>query len=492
MKVGFVQLLGVWPPHTAVDLELAEEHARNGDAVHLFACRGNLLSCDTNIDHDRRECRRCMARRARAWSVATARPDTTPFPVLTRAEKRKLLALPYSFANSAELRNYKFETFDAGEAALSSIVSRYRNPFPDMAFDRNLVRRTLVSCVGVYLALRREIRTRGIDRMYVFNGRFANLRAALRACQAEGVDCHVHDRGFDRHHYSVFKNRMLSEIDPYRDDILRAWHAAPADVRETTAARFYELRRRGVIPNWRSFIDGQRADTLPPGWNPDRRNVAVYITAEDEFVANGEDWINGIYPQGQAAAIARIGKDLQAREPSMHLWVRIHPGLKGVENAFIRDMLRLHGGNISVIPADSEVDSYRLLEACEKALTFGSTIGIEAVYWGKPSVLAGPCYYRDLGGCVVPKTHEGVVEAVRATLPAPERLAALQFGYHEASVGEPYKVYQATTPFEGVYRGLDLGGPLSSEGFACEGVAPGLQRYWMLKAKLGLTGRLKW
>ena len=492
MKVGFIQLLGVWPPHTAVDLELAEEHARKGDAVHLFACRGNLLSCDTNIDHDRRECRRCMARRARAWSVATARPDTTPFPVLTRAEKRMLLELPCDFADGDELRRYTFETFDAGEAALSSIVSRYRNPFPDMAFDRNLVRRTLVSCVGVYLALRREIRTRGIDRMYVFNGRFANLRAALRACRAEGVDCHVHDRGFDQHHYSVFVNRMLSEIDPYRDDILRAWHAAPPSVRETTATRFFELRRQGVIPKWRSFIDGQRADMLPPEWNPDWRNVAVYITAEDEFVANGEDWINRIYPKGQAAAIARIANDLQTLEPAMHLWVRIHPGLKGVENDFIRQMRQLDGGNVSVIPADSPVGSYRLLEASEKVLTFGSTIGIEAVYWGKPSVLAGPCYYRDLGGCVVPQTHEGVVAALRATLPAPDRLGALQFGHHEASVGEPYKVYQATSPFEGVYRGLDLGGPLPAERFSGECFAPALQRCWMLKAKAGLTGRLKW
>ena len=492
MKVGFIQLLGVSPPHTAVDLELAEEHARKGDAVHLFACRGNLLSCDTNIDHDRRECRRCMARRARAWSVATARPDTTPFPVLTRSEKRTLLGLPCAFADGDELRRYTFETFDAGEAALSSIVSRYRNPFPDMAFDRNLVRRTLVSCVGVYLALRREIRTRGIDRMYVFNGRFANLRAALRACQAEGVDCHVHDRGFDQHHYSVFKNRMLSEIDPYRDDILRAWHAAPADVRETTAARFYELRRRGVIPNWRSFTDGQGTDTLPPGWNPDRRNVAVFTSSEDEFVSNGEDWRNPIYPAGQVAAIAAIAQDLQALAPSVHLWVRMHPNLKGIQNKYVVEMNQLHDTNISVIAADSPVGSYALLDACEKVLTFGSTMGIEAVYWGKPSVLAGPCYYRDLGGCVVPKTHEGVVEAVRATLPAPERLAALQFGYHEASVGERYQVYQATTPFEGVYRGLDLGGPLPAGGLACECFESWRQRHWMLKAKLGLTGRLKW
>lgn len=493
MKVAFIQIIGMWPAHMAVDMELMEEHAARGDDVHLFACAGDLLSCDENADHNWMVCQACKFQRNRAMTAVQGRYSTSAFPVLTRQEKSQLLALPAAFSGTEELRKFKFANFDAGEAVLSTMISRYRNPFQDVVFDANLVRRLLLSGVGVYLALRREIRERKIGKMYVFNGRLSGLRAALRACQAEGVECQTHDRGFDQHHYHLFGNRMVHELRPYADDIVRAWDSAPSPVRENAAVRFFELRRAGVIPNWRSYTEAQKQSLLPSGWRADRRNVAVFISSDDEFAAAGEEWRNRIYPEGQARAISVLAKELEGRDPSLHLWVRVHPNLKGVRNEATRQLMQLHGSNISIIAADSQVGSYALLDACEKVLTFGSTVGIEAVFWGKPSVLAGPAFYQYLPGCVVPQTHQEVVEALCARLPVPDRLGALQYGHNEGTFGTPYKVYKAKTPFEGTYRGLELGDMVAPpKRIKWIGALPPVQKWWMLKAKAGLTGRLKW
>ena len=40
-------------------------------------------------------------------------------------------------------------------------------------------------------------------------------------------------------------------------------------------------------------------------------------------------------------------------------------------------------------------------------------MGVEAAYWGKPSILVGRCIYERLGSVYTPQTHEEVVALVR-------------------------------------------------------------------------------
>lgn len=493
MRIGFIHLLGVWPCHIAVEMELIEKHAKKGDAVHLFSCRGGLLSCQQNIDHHYFTCGDCLRQRALAMAKVEAKYAAFPFPVLTRAERCRLWKLPFRFQSMDELRGFKYENFDVGEAVISSMVSRYRNPHQDPVFDVNLVRRLMISAVGIYLTMRRELKARDIRLMYVFNGRYATHRAVLRACQAEKVECLVHDRGFDKDHYHLYQNQMIHEIAPRVQEIREYWDAAEPNRREQIASQFFNNRRAGLIPNWKSYTKEQQKALLPAGWNPDGRNVAIYVSSEDEFVAIGPDWKNDLYPEGQAAAIRKIAQDMVRLDPAVHLWVRVHPNLKGVDNPFTRDLAKIGGANVTVIPADSPVDTYALLDACEKVVTFGSTMGIEAVFWGKPSVLLGKSFYRLLNACTVPVSHAEAVQAICSMLPRPDRRGALQYGCYEGSFGTPYSVYQAQDPFTGEYRGLFLGREFfEATRRRIRKMSSWRQRWWLWRAKYALTNRIWW
>jgi len=61
------------------------------------------------------------------------------------------------------------------------------------------------------------------------------------------------------------------------------------------------------------------------------------------------------------------------------------------------------------------VDSYDIVSAADVVLTFGSTIGIEAAYYGKPSILLGRAVYEDLGSCYVPSSHDELMKLLSSS-----------------------------------------------------------------------------
>ncbi|MBA3890883.1 MAG: hypothetical protein H0X64_10145, partial [Gemmatimonadaceae bacterium] len=92
----------------------------------------------------------------------------------------------------------------------------------------------------------------------------------------------------------------------------------------------------------------------------------------------------------------------------------------------------------------------------EVVVTGGSTVGVEAVFWGRPSVLIGPSGYDELD--VVHGAHDAAsLEALlRRPLPGVKHEAALAYGYYRATFGEPFVVYQPTTFSLGTFAGQHL------------------------------------
>jgi hypothetical protein len=121
--------------------------------------------------------------------------------------------------------------------------------------------------------------------------------------------------------------------------------------------------------------------------------------------------------------------------------------------------------NLRVIWPHDSIDSYALLDACEKTLTFGSTIGIEATYWGKPSILAGRAFYENLDCVYRPKSHDELVALLRRDgLPPCPADSALMYFYWEVSDGIPFTWFKetgirngfATGTFDGVEVRADI------------------------------------
>jgi hypothetical protein len=239
--------------------------------------------------------------------------------------------------------------------------------------------------------------------------------------------------------------------------IRRAWEDAAIDQRIVTAERFYHERAAGKQQSWRSFVTGQEKGLLPKSWDFRKRNIVIFNSSEDEFSSIGDEWKNPLYTT-QVKAVRAIVDDLSAHD-GLHVYLRMHPNLAGVDNDSVQDLFAIRADNFTVIPPDSRVSSYELLKACNTVISFGSTVGIEAAFWGKPSILAGKCFYRDLGSVYLPETHEELVRMALSDLPPKDRGGALMYGYYMNTYGRPFKYYKADTLFSGTYRGQSTRAP---------------------------------
>lgn len=447
LKIAIFSPYATVSPHFGTDLDIAQQHLDAGDDVEFFSCTGGLKNCDHNPDHLPDLCQACVGRREMGVELLDSASRCYSFVDSASTQVKN------DFESVDKLIGYRIENFEIGYAALSSFVSLYRDPEPDLVKHREMLNRFLASAWQTYQQSLEYLNSKQVDRVYVFNGRFASMRAVLRACQRVGVDCHVHERGCNGDHYDLFKNHLLHEIDKIEPVIQGLWDQASNNPdREEIAGRWFHERVNRVESTWHSFVKNQQSGRLPDGWNPEEKNIAIFCSSDDEFVAIGDSWKNDLYPN-QCVGIARIAADLAKQQPETKIYLRVHPNLTQVDNQRKRDMMSLDFANLTVIPPAAAVDSYELIRASDTIVTFGSSVGSEAVYWGKPSVLLGPCFYENLGGVYRAKTHEQTIELLKQTLEPQEKTGALKYGFWLQTRGYPHQYFRSNGLFDGQFKG---------------------------------------
>lgn len=453
MKVLVFTAHTTWVPHFETDLELIQRHLDAGDEVIHLHCDGAMPACDGNPQHRVGGCAYCIQKRNRGLSLLSQPIVSLSFTNLTDADRQEMAALRTEFSSIKDMNAYRVDNFDIGRAVLSSIISITRDPYPDVRAYADLIRRFLVAAFAVYRSVQRHLDQLGVERVYVFNGRFAPLRAAFRACQSRGVKCVIHEVGHNVGYYALYEDETPHSLAYVANQIRQHWQAAVANPeREKIAAAFYEERARGSPLWWRSFVKAQTPGLLPADWNPAKRNIAIFTSSEEEFTAVDDDWKNPLYSD-QYDGLVKIVNTLRERSHNLHLYVRVHPYLAGVNNPYMQESLRLRADCLTIIKPEDPVSTYALLHHADKVLTFGSTVGIEAVYWGRPSVLAGRMWYQDFGGTYNPASHDELIDLLQADLKPRDREAALIFGYYLKTFGSPFRYFKFTGHCQGEFRG---------------------------------------
>jgi hypothetical protein len=101
--------------------------------------------------------------------------------------------------------------------------------------------------------------------------------------------------------------------------------------------------------------------------------------------------------------------------------------------------------NSKVISADSNSSSYYLLDNSRGVITFGSTIGLEAAFSKKPSLLLADSGYDELEVCDKPKNWNEVFMFINSShnLPQKElehrRTRACIRGFYLELAGKPFE-----------------------------------------------------
>lgn len=351
-----------------------------------------------------------------------------------------------------------------GISLASSLVTLTRRSNPPCNRHWRLLMRIAKSFCLAHSLARQLLADRNYDGLIVFNGRFASVKGAVLAAEQCAVPVFFHERGSSKDTFS------LSTYQPHDRErvqacMLRHWHQAAVHTREKVGAAYFLAKQQGRDTAWISFnqnpVQGPAKKTVEKARLASASGlvVAFFSSSEDEFISVADAYRSTRFEwSSQSEAFANLV--LAARKAGHAVVMRSHPHLKSKhprdrrhwdELTFLPD----HRG-VSIVPSRSRLDSYELLKAADVAVVYGSTIGIESVFSGTPTILMSDSFYDHIGATVYQPRSCSELHALMAC--ADQLVAqpgsALIYGYYMASFGLPYAIYGAKDLFRGRFLGV--------------------------------------
>jgi hypothetical protein len=415
-------------PIQAATMELMRAHQAIGDTLWVVKCAQELRACHgAKRGKDAAMCLRCESRMhytLRALSIPVERAAN-----VTSEPQAEGVQFP-DFTTVEELKAYEVDHVNVGLGVASTVISALRDHDFDTRTHRGLIEINLQSALRVLFYFRRRFAYQRPDLVYTFNGRFAESRPLIELCMQHGIPFRTYELGSFYDRYRTFENTLPHDFVTCSSQIESDWlRGGDEATKIEIATRWYANRRDGVAQGYDPvYIELQRRHAVPDGFDARKHNIAVFLSSEDEFAAIGEIAATDLF-RDQNDALRQILQRLDSRS-DVHLYVRAHPNLRGLENAQTRGLSALRSPQLTVISAESPIDSYALMSRCDRVLCFGSTMGAEATVCGKPSILYGRAFYEGLDAVYEPRSLDDLLDLLTATELKPKpQLGALKFAY---------------------------------------------------------------
>lgn len=455
MKVAFFETVNT-NPHLETSLELAKRHLDSSDQVAYHFLGHAIPYTDFIHSKKARKLSIFLPERRGVRRLGGGVKFFSPKSIVHLGRDAK-----YNFGDIEELKRYKYKNYLAGMASLSSLISYRKISMPDLNDERELLRDIITSGVAVYNYTLSKIAEDRPDLIYLFNGRFANSRAVIDAAEASGVPYLVHERGANMFRY-VARQYTPHNFEKIKDEIKLAWETSQETESTRIAKVFFEDRRRGIEQAWKSFTSGQTV-SFSRREVANYRKVLVYFSSSDDEYASVGDLVKWDRWPNQATAVEDLIRVVEKKEDVL-LILRLHPNMKNKAAADLKywESLKLPP-NVRLVLPTSEINSYSLMDAADVVLTCGSTVGIEAVYWGVPSICMGPSLYSNLDAVYQPADPAELERLLFG-----EKLSVVQsrsypYGFYMQTFGEEFRFYKPKGLLSGSFMGVDLQSPSALE-----------------------------
>lgn len=437
------------PAATAQLIDNALQYAEQGHEVTVTYCDDSSRHyCFTNTDCSKGVCKMC---RSYLQTILSSREVRRHKDIRWIAYKDNGLPFPtFEYASMEDIKKLKFKGVSIGYAAYSTFLSSTRNLYPKINPEFRAYFDKLLGIACKYTDF-----TLGIiendrpDLICSINSRSVCSRPLWDISRMKGIQYDCWEGAYNRSNQYCklsFGNSTPHDPETNRRVIEEKWNKSrlPLADRIKVGEDFFQKRRNSIPSGDKLYVKDQVQGLLPEGFDPAKHNILILNSSEDEYAALYEEYVEGIPFRVQYPGIKYIAESL-SDDSNYHLYLRIHPNLKGISYLYHTKLYELaeKNPNLTVIPPDSPVSTYSLIDACEKVMVFGSTTGPEATYWGKPVILMSNCAYPLINVSYTPRTPEEVIELVKTPdLPPKDRLQAIKFGYYYLNdENEGYKYF---------------------------------------------------
>lgn len=422
MKVLFCGLFPVAKMHFIAECNIIEKHLRENDEVFLLSCQASLNACDANPEKLYTHCIKCMEFRDNCIQALTKSIKTLPIIESSVATEAQKILFPI-FETIAEIEKFEHSGIQLGKNVISTLVSitgtTGNTAFKDKVDIRKntishkyLINSVIKDYYQVYQTAIKYLESYDFKLVYIFNGRFATTRAWIEACKKKKVKYKTHERIFFKDHIYQFENGSIHDLKTFSNQALAFWKENKSSfiIREK-AEQYYYKSKKGIAYGGKEFTSNQNPNHDIPKWDDNKTNIAIFSSTETEFAGLKDYFVDALFGNQKEGYIS-IAKHTQARNPSVHFYLRVHPNsILDKTKWWLEDDINQQS-NITIIHPENPLSSYKLMESCEKTVVFMSTMGVEATVSGKPAIAVSKTLYSGLDAVYEPNSIKECVDLI--------------------------------------------------------------------------------
>lgn len=459
MKVLIYTASSLCNPQFGIQMELAIKYAEEGNEVVFCHCDGLMSACSANLLKNKAICRACKI---------GFRAGIKNLPKGIRIEKLKPITTNefqwQHFGSVADIKAFNYKGTEVGFSVLSVFITKTRNPRPLISpFLLESVNSLMQEATYLVDAAERLIEMEKPDLIVFFNGRFFDTKPFYSLAVKHQINYVSSEniggiRANDDYRIVTFFNGIPHDARVVYESILTGWNMSNRTIEDKIkiGSSFYEKRRNGVRAGDYSYTNYQEKGKLPVDYDAKKKYIIFFTSSEDEFSSVSSEVDHYYIFNSQYEAIKYIAENLE--DDDYHIYVRIHPNMRGLKVEYHTDLYKLSNyKNVTVIAPEETISSYALIDIAYNITTFGSTIGAESMYWGKPLVLLGFAAYYYWGCCQVATKKEDVIKMLKCPIVFPNaKELSIKYGFYFLENGLAKKAeHIPITPIKGKIWGRD-------------------------------------
>lgn len=355
----------------------------------IYICEGELTSCTVNPFNSRSICNFC---KFRSYSALEA--------IESNVIVKKLL-----LERSNKIIDQKvFDSLELG--VMSSIASAVKAQSAEQLNSKwkGVHRNMLVNAQLLYTFFLSEIAENKYDYLFMFNGRFGDVKPALEAAKTAGISFGLYDVKKSLHEV-VFVDELVHSIRANTERALISYVKNPKIARKN-AAIFFAKKEKKEDTGDPTYTKNQMAGELPDQIkNTTKKIVAIYPTTDDEYKFIGQEW-DGYVPDDQVLEIGQLAEMLSSKD--YIIVVKMHPNQATTAEQILDRYLALQKNHPHVIIEEplSKKDTYALMHKADYVINFASTIGVEACFARKIVIAIGDTTFSKMN--IAYKTKSGI------------------------------------------------------------------------------------
>ena len=396
----------LWP-RLEEELDIIQKYLNSDFKVCVVACTGQLKRCPPNPNHRKIMCKACNSRLSEA--MATFDTERVILRPLSELSKNEINIYNKNFNSKKmdEIKAIEIENSDIGMSVYSELMSE---PVGWGSKNR-LLEKLIKNALIVHTSFKKIIKDFTPDEVIIFNGRITAYRPAFRLSRRYQINTKIFEAGYETGKYILTEGYYPHDANRLGEDykkVFKESNLSESQKKKLTDEHFMQriVKERNYFNTYsRKFQLGYVSKRIT---DLQEFKVGIFISTEAEMLGIKESDL--ILYKNQNHAIETIARDLQ--DTNIKLIVRAHPHLQHVQSNQYRELQKMSKlyKNLILISPKSKVDSHELIKHVDAVLTFYSSIGIESIYEGKPTIVLGPAVYRNFGGSINPADHTELIK----------------------------------------------------------------------------------